>query len=608
MNDYNDIEDLDETMEDTIVLDLDDDTTDPDDLDEADLETPDEDEDDYDEYEDDEDDDDDEDEDDVTSAPVTTFTLTPLRDGPDEADEDAVGDGDEMTEDDTDLNEGTDDETSADTEAAPFRIDIDTDNLDSAAVEAISSVNDVVTVKSDAYSVRYTHISPHQVVGTKPIKDYRADTYSGLFNVIREMGVIVPVVVTPLAEYADFLADNNITTGAEADELGYAGPRYRVLDGWRRIFASLKNNYDEIPAAIVTFHDPEVGRDLSNLMHLVLNRAQTHTWAEKWAMQQVMEESYSLTPSMLDWLLLIDAGDSMRLKEVMLAEYPEVTEDFLSGKKDLTRSYKALEKLRKAEANPTAGDDDRKISSVDEAGDLATADTEDAPLSDEEVKNLLEMGDELREVRDLLNKEADTDDTDIDDDNYGGDPIPENAAEQVGFEGGDDDEDMFGEVDENTVQDTKDRKPLSKELRTAILARDEFTCQACGYGKGITSMVHLGQLEAHHKTSVYVGGSDAMSNFVTLCQRCHGLVHILAGFNAKIGMTKEEFEKVPDNDQTMFRVCIKLAKIILKAEEETGKALRKYKPVRNPFWEQQKQAQDVVKTLKGEEGTEDTAE
>lgn len=607
MNDYNDI---DETTEDTIVLDLDGDTADPDDLNEADLETPDEDEDDYDEYEDDEDDedDDDEDEDDVTSAPVTTFALTPLRDNTDEADEDAVDDGDETPEDDTDLNEGTDDETSTDTEATPFHIDIDTDSLDSAAVEAISSVNDVVTVKSDAYSVRYTHISPHQVVGTKPIKDYRADTYSGLFNVIREMGVIVPVVVTPLAEYADFLADNNITTGAEADELGYAGPRYRVLDGWRRIFASLKNNQDEIPAAIVTFHDPEVGRDLSNLMHLVLNRAQTHTWAEKWAMQQVMEESYSLTPSMLDWLLLIDAGDSMRLKEVMLAEYPEVTDEFLSGKKDLARSYKALEKLRKAEANPTAGDDDRKISSVDEAGDLATDDTEDAPLTDEEVKNLLEMGDELREVRDLLNKEADTDDADIADENYGGDPIPENAAEQVGFEGGDDDEDMFGEVDENTVQDTKDRKPLSKELRTAILARDEFTCQACGYGKGITSMVHLGQLEAHHKTSVYVGGSDAMSNFVTLCQRCHGLVHILAGFNAKIGMTKEEFENVPDNDQTMFRVCIKLAKVILKAEEETGKALRKYKPVRNPFWEQQKQAQDVVKTLKGEEALEDTAE
>jgi KS1 protein, putative len=607
MNDYNDIEDLDETTEDTIVLDLDDDTDDIDDLDEADLETSDEDEDDYDEYEDDEDDDD-EDEDDVTSAPVTTFALTPLRDEADKDDEDAADDSDEVPEDDTDLNEDADDETSADTKAAPFRIDIDTDGLDSTAVEAISSVNDVVTVKSDAYSVRYTHISPHQVVGTKPIKDYRSDTYSGLFNVVREMGVIVPIVVTPLAEYADFLADNNITTGAEADELGYAGPRYRVLDGWRRIFASLKNHYDEIPAAVITFHDPEVGRDLSNLMHLVLNRAQTHTWAEKWAMLQVMEESYSLTPSMLDWLLLLEAGDSMRLKEVMLAEYPEVTEDFLAGKKDLTRSYKALEKLRKAEANPTAGDDDRKISSVDEAGDLATDDTEDAPLTDEEVKNLLEMGDELREVRDLLNKEADTDDTDIADENYGGDPIPENAAEQVGFEGGDDDEDMFGEVDENTVQDTKDRKPLSKELRTAILARDEFTCQACGYGKGITSMVHLGQLEAHHKTSVYVGGSDAMSNFVTLCQRCHGLVHILAGFNAKIGMTKEEFENVPDNDQTMFRVCIKLAKVILKAEEETGKALRKYKPVRNPFWEQQKQAQDVVKTLKGEEALEDTAE
>lgn len=599
MNDY-DIEDLDDTTEDTIVLDIDDDATAPDDLDEADLETPEED--DYDEYDDEDEDDDDED--DVASAPVTTFALAPLRDDTDDPTESE----DDETPDADDIDEGSDDETSADTEAAPFRIDIDTDGLNSAAVEAISSVNDVVTVKSDAYSVRYTHISPHQVVGTKPIKDYRADTYSGLFNVIREMKVIVPIVVTPLAEYADFLADNNITTGAEADELGYAGPRYRLIDGWRRVFAALKNNQDEVPAAIITFHDIEVGRDLATLMHLVLNRAQKHTWPEKWSMVKVVDESYSLTPSMLDWLLNLDAGDSMRLKEVMLAEYPEVTEGFLSGKKDLMRSYKALEKLRKEEANPTAGDDDRKISSVDEASDLAADDTGDAPLSDEEVKNLLEMGDELREVRDLLNKEADTDDTDIDDDNYGGDPIPENAAEQVGFEGGDDDEDMFGEVDENTVQDTKDRKPLSKELRTAILARDEFTCQACGYGKGITSMVHLGQLEAHHKTSVYVGGSDAMSNFVTLCQRCHGLVHILAGFNAKIGMTKEEFEKVPDNDQTMFRVCIKFAKIILKAEEETGKALRKYKPVRNPFWEQQKQAQEDLEALEDEEATEDTVE
>lgn len=294
MNDY-DIEDLDDTTEDTIVLDIDDDATAPDDLDEADLETPEED--DYDEYDDEDEDDDDED--DVASAPVTTFALAPLRDDTDDPTESE----DDETPDADDIDEGSDDETSADTEAAPFRIDIDTDGLNSAAVEAISSVNDVVTVKSDAYSVRYTHISPHQVVGTKPIKDYRADTYSGLFNVIREMKVIVPIVVTPLAEYADFLADNNITTGAEADELGYAGPRYRLIDGWRRVFAALKNNQDEIPAAIITFHDIEVGRDLATLMHLVLNRAQKHTWPEKWSMVKVVDESYSLTPSMLDWLL-----------------------------------------------------------------------------------------------------------------------------------------------------------------------------------------------------------------------------------------------------------------------------------------------------------------
>lgn len=134
-------------------------------------------------------------------------------------------------------------------------------------------------------------------------------------------------------------------------------------------------------------------------------------------------------------------------------------------------------------------------------------------------------------------------------------------------------------------------------MRSAILRRDNFTCQVCGFGKGITSSIQLGLLECHHITSVYVGGNDSSENFVTVCSRCHAFIHILAGFNGKIGMSKEEFEAIPESEQTMIRNAVKYARIILAAEEKSGKKLKKYKPERIPFWTSQAEGQQVLKEL-----------
>jgi 5-methylcytosine-specific restriction endonuclease McrA len=60
-----------------------------------------------------------------------------------------------------------------------------------------------------------------------------------------------------------------------------------------------------------------------------------------------------------------------------------------------------------------------------------------------------------------------------------------------------------------------------RERRELVLERDERTCQNCG-----TSATDLeATLHVHHKTPVTDGGSDDLSNLVTLCPSCHRGLH-----------------------------------------------------------------------------------
>jgi 5-methylcytosine-specific restriction endonuclease McrA len=59
--------------------------------------------------------------------------------------------------------------------------------------------------------------------------------------------------------------------------------------------------------------------------------------------------------------------------------------------------------------------------------------------------------------------------------------------------------------------------PVSYEsLRQQVLSRDTWRCQLCGA---------MSNLEAHHKEFRSHSGDDSKENLITLCYRCHGLVH-----------------------------------------------------------------------------------
>jgi len=57
---------------------------------------------------------------------------------------------------------------------------------------------------------------------------------------------------------------------------------------------------------------------------------------------------------------------------------------------------------------------------------------------------------------------------------------------------------------------------LYEILRQQILRRDGWRCQSCGA---------LSNLEVHHRELRSQAGDDAEKNLITLCTRCHAIVH-----------------------------------------------------------------------------------
>ena len=57
---------------------------------------------------------------------------------------------------------------------------------------------------------------------------------------------------------------------------------------------------------------------------------------------------------------------------------------------------------------------------------------------------------------------------------------------------------------------------LYESLRREVLRRDGWRCQSCGA---------MSNLEVHHRELRSQSGDDAEQNLITLCTRCHAIVH-----------------------------------------------------------------------------------
>lgn len=371
------------------------------------------------------------------------------------------------------------------------------------------------------------------ILVSEPVKNGRKETYSGLTTSVAEMGILSPIHVMVLEGYSNWLENHE-----EGEK--YEGPMYSILDGFRRVWAGYKNGITRSYAVIWNFEDKDKGVELSNILSLILNKVQRRSWNEIWYMYQLLEEQAQMTPGTLEYLLQLEPGDAMKLKDIMLCDYPEVIEDLTSNKKTLQQCYNTLQKLRKEE-DKLLKDDNTGIANMEQA-DGTIEKGGDQVLSNEEVNEILEMGD-----------------------NFDGDLSEEDFDELMG----------------NNIPDERqtvgERHPLDPALRAAVLQRDGYCCQITGRGKGLPTPIALSILNVHHKVPVHCGGTDTMDNLITVCLDVHTLIHIIERNMGKLGMSKEDFDALDEEEKTFITGVMKIARIAVEANKRMGRTREQVK-------------------------------
>lgn len=402
------------------------------------------------------------------------------------------------------------------------------DSINEDSDEALVSE---IQIDKGSFVITMATVSVSDIVIPTPIKDSRKETYLGLSRSVEELGVLVPIQIMILEGYAEYVEENG------SDE-GYDGPKYLLLDGLRRIFALKKNGLDRVNAVIYDFKDKDKGSDMVNILSLILNKVQKKSWSEVWYLYQVLESQSALSPGNIEYLLQLEPGDAMKLKEIMTRknEFPEPAEDLLSKKKTLQQAYNQLNKLMK-EQDQLAKEDISGVSDIDETEGVVNEEGSDNKLSDDEVKEILDM-----------------------ESSFDGDLSEEDFDELMGNNLPDD------------RQTVGERHPLDPALRAAVLQRDGYCCQITGRGKGLPAPIALGILNIHHKIPVHCGGTDSMDNLITICLDAHTLIHIIERNMGKLGMSKEQFDALDGEEKKFITGVMKIARIAVEANKRMGRS------------------------------------
>lgn len=392
-------------------------------------------------------------------------------------------------------------------------------------------VQNALKISKNNFTIETGVVDFGDILVSEPIKNGRKETYSGLTTSVAEMGILSPIHVMVLEGYSDWTESHN------EEEEEYEGYKYSILDGFRRVWAGYKNGITRANAVIWNFEDKDKGAELATSLSLILNKIQRRSWGEIWYLFQILEEQSAMTPGTLEYLLMLESGDAMKLKDIMLCDYPEVRDELLSDKKTLTQCYNMLQKLRKEE-DKLAKEDQQGISDLEQAEGIVEKGG-DQVLSNEEVNEILEMGD-LEELSDS---------------DFGG---------------------VFDE--EDGVYDRQkvgERHPLDPVLKAKTMERDHFTCQCCGFGEesGASRVVAMSVLQSHHVISVSNSGPDSESNIITICMVCHTLIHVSLRRGLKLGMTREEFDGMSSSEQNRYKKIMYFA----RKDWEAGKRLGKNK-------------------------------
>lgn len=339
-------------------------------------------------------------------------------------------------------------------------------------------------------------------------KESRIETRIGLDTSIQQWKVLTPIHVMKLEDDA-----------------------YMVLDGLRRLHGVVRNSIEKVPCIVWDFEDKIAGKRLFNILALMLNHTEAYTVTEQWGMYQKLEEVNNATPALIEYLLGLQAGQAMKLKDIMLCEeeYTEIKEKLIEGKTDIEGAYRKLCNLRKKEQRL---DKEDKMTAVDTGADTEVDVTK--KLTAEEADAKLEIGKsydhsdmeigepEIDDANDEEITETELEDTEVQDLLEQADAIKSENDVKVSVDSLKD-IDKTDELRQQSIyQKVGQRHPIDKELRLGTFMRDGFKCRCCGLGG---NEAYLAVLAFHHAIPVFAGGPDTKENGLTLCVNCHILLH-----------------------------------------------------------------------------------
>ena len=445
-----------------------------------------------------------------------------------------------------------------------------------SALNSSDSIEAAIHEMSGGFEIRSGMVYiPGDVVLLEYVKNSRKETHMGLTQSIKEEGQLQPITVVETAAYAKFKETN--------PEGVFTGRKYILVDGLRRMYSMVALRYEQAQANILTFEHPEKAASVIPLLRCLYNKAERMSWPELWGYLRVLDESYTLAPNIEEYLLGLDGGDIMKLKDIMANQdkYPDIVDNLFSKKKTLDQSYSALNKARKEE-DKLRMEDQSGISSIEEAKDI---------MEDDQGG---QQGDKLSEddVRDILEMASDS----LSDDDF--------AGKDAGF-------DMAMTKEDYGAQDVHARHPLDPAVKQAVFRRDNFTCCVCG----LSGTPFLSALVVHHIRPVLANGGDNFAspvfverengdlglnpdnNLITLCETDHITAHAIQfQLGGKIPMTREEYEGYSEEKKEHVRRLKLLVDVLVRCD----KALKKTRKAKLPMiqhdkpWDSNEVAGDAV--------------
>lgn len=472
----------------------------------------------------------------------------------DSAEEDADFADNDLEEDEadefTDIEENTDTDFGEEEEADEEFIGSEVDEEDFEEIEpakpespirrdaklGADSIEEFMALDRSKYKIEHGYVKFTELTTLRSMNKARQDTKAGLVKSIQEVGILTPIHVMLTPEYDNYLQGDK--------EEAYKGPKYIVLDGYRRVWNGIKVGLDGCFATIWNFKDKDYGQDFAMILSAILNKTQKHSIPELWDMMQKIKKRVPITARTLDTLFGLGNGDSSKLEEIMTCEYDEIKDQVISGKKSIPQAYNALKKLWDEE-DEGARDDKIGVSDYDVEHKVVGKDGTDDDEEDTEPQRVL-SNEEVSEILGLNDKYNNNDDK-----------LLEDTAELL-------------KEPPVQVQDVKNRKPLDKDLKAETLRRDNYQCVCCGTGAGLPLKYALSVLQSHHIISVANGGPDTADNIATVCPVCHTLIHTVL-WNDGV-FSKADFDKLSDKEKERMRKVLKYAHADYQAAKKKGKS------------------------------------